>query len=112
MSGLVSAQKCGYVMMLSMLFSLPTSIGNEEINEEELLGEEEGEEEAMGDSEGEEIPEDGQEEGLCMDEEEGEIMDELAEDEEQFPDSNLDDEGNEFPEVCEYIFYLIRTKKI
>ena len=76
-----------------------------ELNEEELLGDDEA---AMGDSDGEEIPEEGQDDGLCMDEEEegmvmdgdeGEMMDGMAEDEDQFPDSNLDDEGHEFAEV-------------
>ena len=60
----------------------------------------------MGDSEGEETREDGQEEEMCMDEDEGEMMEmegemmeEMAEDDERFPDSNLDDDGNEFAEV-------------
>ena len=73
--------------------------GEEDMNEEELLGEE-GE---MGDSEGEEVPEDGQEEmeDACM-EEEGEMMVDM-EDEDQFPDSNFED-GNEFPEVIFLLF--------
>ena len=63
------------------------------MNDDDLLGEE------IGDSEGEEIPE-GQEEmeEIGLEDEEGEMIEEMEEDEEQFPDSNLED-GNEFPEV-------------
>ena len=62
------------------------------MNDDDLLGED------MGDSEGEEIPEGQEMEEMGLEDEEGGLIEEMEEDEEQFPDSNLED-GNEFQEA-------------